>query len=122
MKNHRPVSGDGSAPVVLNPDAVSGFTTPGNKARTTAEQFFHHGRSLYHLLLHCWRALAQFPFSAPLKSRLTETPLKQTETFQIKLKRFRSYQRVTQKFAETFKILKIETVGHPAVNSLRKLG
>jgi hypothetical protein len=51
MKNHRPISGDGSAPVAVNPDhspdSESGFTTPGNKARTTAVQFFHHAKTAY---------------------------------------------------------------------------
>jgi hypothetical protein len=47
MKNHRPVSGDGSAPVVWNVDLKSLFLTPGKKARTTAVHFYSHARAAY---------------------------------------------------------------------------
>jgi purine nucleosidase len=166
MKNYRPVSGDGSAPVAVNPDlspdSESGFTTPGQKARTTAVQFSSHARttcqsyrklklglssaalakeehwSLSHLksfqhfspklkCLTLYQALTQnfSPKAEMLGTEInhlsanlfqfalnqTETGLKQTETFQLNLKRFCSYQRLTQKFAETLKNLKTETLG-----------
>jgi hypothetical protein len=106
MKNYRPVSGDGLAPAILNHDLWSGFTIPG-KSPTTALQFSSHARSVYRLLLAHWLVLLQRTLCLSLEQ--TETPLKQTETFHFKLKRFRSYQPLTQKFAETLKILKTET-------------
>jgi hypothetical protein len=103
MKNYRPVSGDGSAPVVLNPDSKSRFTTPGQKARTTAVQFYSRARIVYRSPNTSWRTLFGSNAALDTNGSRRQKALDDAETFQFELKCLGLYQRLTKNFAEILK-------------------
>ncbi len=96
MKNYRSVSGDGSAPAVLNPDSQSGFTTPGKKVRTTVVQSLSRARPTYCvcLLRVCCRAFQAFLGLSSAALCLLKYP----QHFRSNLKCLAPYQGLTKNF------------------------